>query len=390
MPIDPNNFDSDVAIGILEGSSFGIALFDLTTMQMIWHNPCFKKLTWFGTAEGGRKATQVVLSDLFLEDDLEVMDKLVAIASQTGFSYDSERPMRRGTRRSFMSKISFRTFKGEDGETKQLCLEVVDLSLEKLYEELKTREEQLRKTQAELVQKSKMASIGEMAGGIAHEINNPLAIIDGRAHYLKLMIEEGNIEQKKALTHIKSICDTVRRAANVVKSIRAISEENSSNDFQVIDLVQIISTSAAIYREKLKSEGVAFTVDLPEDGTKVLCNPAQISQLVLNMLKNSLEATLRAEARPAWIRINSEKKDDVIYIRIEDSGEGVPKSIQHRIMDPFFSTKDVGDGTGLGLSISQRIAESHGGQMYLDSEQEYTCFVIEIPLKPGASKEKSA
>ena len=381
MSDKPYIIDAETASAILEGSSFGIAMFELPSMKMVWHNACFKRLTWFGRADGGKKSTHVMLKDLFRDQDIEAVEKLVNIAIQTGFSYDSERPMLRGGRRTFMSKISFRTFNQQSqNENDHICIEVVDLSLEKLYEELKSREEQLRRTQAELVQKSKMASIGEMAGGIAHEINNPLAIIDGRAHYLKLMLDDEDFDKKKALNHIKSICDTVTRAANIVKSIRSISEENSAEEFQAVDLGQIIDTTAAIYREKLKNEGISFPVELPEREAPVMCNPAQVSQVILNLLKNSHEALIRATTESKWIRIRNEISDKNFRFFVEDNGDGIAKGIKHRIMDPFFTTKDVGEGTGLGLSIAHRIIYNHKGYINVHSETGYTSFEIVLPL----------
>lgn len=384
-----SQIEGTIANSILEGSSFGIALFSLPDLKMVWHNSCFKRLTWFGRAEGGKRSTNVALSDLFLESEVAAVEKLVEISQKTGFSYDSDRTFLRGAKRTFQAKLSFRTFNTSEDEPGFICIEVVDLSLEKLYEELKNREEQLRKTQAELVQKSKMASVGEMAGGIAHEINNPLAIIDGRAHYLKLMIKDDEaIDKEKALGHIESICKTVRRAANIVKSIRSISEDHSKDGYQLVDLTTVMNTSLSIYKEKLKKEKIEFFVETPTKKTTILCNPAQISQVLLNLLKNAQEAVKRSNRPDMWVRVKTEISDQNIRIFVEDNGDGIPKSNRHRIMDPFFSTKDVGEGTGLGLSIANRLIDNHHGTINIHADAGFTGFEVVIPRKSALGKEE--
>lgn len=227
-----------------------------------------------------------------------------------------------------------------------------------------------------VVQKAKLTSLGEMAGGVAHEINNPLAIISGKIALLIKTIEKGQYEAEEFKNSLQKISQTTDRIAKIVRSLKTFSRTNEHDPFVATSLRDIIDQTLEICQEKFKNTPVSLKVhDIPD--VKINCRESQIVQVLLNLLGNALDAVEKLDEK--WIEISVIKtSEDSIVIRVTDSGQGISENIASNIMQPFFTTKDVGKGTGLGLSISKGIIDDHNGKLYLDKNSPNTCFVIEM------------
>lgn len=231
-------------------------------------------------------------------------------------------------------------------------------------------------------QKEKLASLGEMAGGIAHEINNPITIISASAHIMKKMIAKGTIDNDKLLKQVDDVEKTVFRISKIINGLRNVSRDATSEEFADCNLLDIMTDTLSISNEKFKAHGIDLKIDLsdPVFRTEFSCLRVQLSQVFFNLFGNSYDAI--EGQKGAWIEITaSVSADQWLIVRCKDSGHGIPKEIQSKIFQPFYTTKEIGKGTGLGLSLSNSIVTRHGGTFTIDNECENTCFVVMLPLK---------
>lgn len=225
---------------------------------------------------------------------------------------------------------------------------------------------------------TRLASLGEMAAGIAHEINNPLEIIRGTSSLLRRRLQKGIVlTSQDLLQSFSTIEDTIDRIALIIKGLNFFSKRQSMEFKTRIKIADIINDTLSVSRERFKNLGIHCTTKFLDD-PELECIPVQISQVLLNLLNNSCDAIRNMEQR--WIRLETRAQDAYLCISITDSGTGIPQSISDRMMEPFFTTKAVSEGTGLGLSISKGIIESHSGKIVLNSQYENTQFLIYLPL----------
>lgn len=234
-----------------------------------------------------------------------------------------------------------------------------------------------KEAEIRLTQASKFAALGEMAGGIAHEINNPLSIIKGYVDLLKRLSSRGVLKEDILLQYIDKIDSTVGRISKIVNGMRRFSRESSMDEKVEYPLNKIIEETLDICQERINNNGIVIeTVYLPSN-PHVFCSPVEISQVLLNLINNSYQA-IASQTRPV-IKILCEEVGDHYTVRIVDSGDGIPLIVSQKLFQPFFTTKDVGVGTGLGLSISRSIIEEHEGRLYYKENSPNTTFVIELP-----------
>ncbi|WP_374028819.1 PAS domain-containing protein [Bdellovibrio bacteriovorus] len=238
-------------------------------------------------------------------------------------------------------------------------------------------EMQIAEAKAKMISSTKMAALGEMSGGIAHEINNPLTVIQARAFQLSQMVDANKLEPAKVKQAAESISRTADKIARIIKSLRSFAREGTYDPFEVVPVKQILEETLEFCRTRFYNHGVDVELSEIDPELEVECRLIQIEQVILNLLNNSFDAIQNLSEK--WIRIEVKEHGDSIEIAVIDSGNGIPAVIAEQIMLPFFTTKEVGKGTGLGLSISAGIIRSHKGELSLDREAPNTKFVIRLP-----------
>ncbi len=243
--------------------------------------------------------------------------------------------------------------------------------------ELVQAQTMLREQEAKSQYTAKLASLGEMAAGIAHEINNPLTIIQGSATILGRLVEKGSSDQKMINLMTSKIIETVDRISKIVKSLKALSRNGEDDPKENISIQKVISQGLDLCGAMIKSKGIDLRIDLPATDVFVFGREIQLSQVVINLLSNAIDAVSTCTER--CIEIRSEATELMVSIYVSDSGPGIAADIRNKIMVPFFTTKELGQGTGLGLSISRSIIKEHNGELTLLSDTSKTTFKISLP-----------
>ncbi len=239
----------------------------------------------------------------------------------------------------------------------------------------------LQKQQELITYSSKMSALGEMAGGIAHEINNPLAIIAMRVEQLEECINDGDATPEILANGLSTIKKTVDRIAKIVSGLKFFAREGQNAPMQPIAVSTLILETLGFCQERFKHHGVMLELIENEifKTAQIECRSVEISQVLLNLLNNSYDAIENLESK--WIRVELAETLEKIHISVTDSGSGIPKEVREKMMQPFYTTKEIGKGTGLGLSISKGILEEHGGQIIYDENSANTKLTIVIPKK---------
>ena len=266
-----------------------------------------------------------------------------------------------------------------------------------LAEALAEANERLREAQGKLVQAAKMASLGELVAGIAHEINNPLAFIlahQGTVERLLAQLAEvpGLANEPaaprlaRARERVASMSLGLKRIQNLVLNLRKFSRLDES-ERQSVDVPDAIDTVLALLTHKL---GTAITVSRAYAGPReLMCQPALLNQVIMNIVGNAADAlNARDAGDPAWkegrIDITTSAVDGAYAIAVADNGPGVPDALRERVFEPFFTTKPVGSGTGLGLAIAYGVVQAHGGTIGIDAVADGGVrFTVSVPIPPA-------
>lgn len=245
--------------------------------------------------------------------------------------------------------------------------------------EMKKMEETVNQERLKAMNSAKLASLGEMAGGIAHEINNPLTIISGRSAFIRKMHENGIFKEESLVSSLDAIDSTLIRISKIIHGLKTVSRSGQQFEKEEIAVVDFFDTVLSLCSEKFKSIGIAMKIDTqhPLYSRHLMIDQVQLSQVMINLLGNAADAIEEQDEK--WIKIEFADNDQFNMIRILDSGPGVPEELQYKIFNPFYTSKVIGKGTGLGLSISKSIMEKHGGDLELDQESKNTCFVLKLP-----------
>ncbi len=305
-----------------------------------------------------------------------------------------------------------------------LALKEMNHTISSQYHRLHAMTQKLKDTQFNLIQKEKLAALGEIAAGIAHEINNPMGFIasnlDTMNHYLQkisnlillyknfvqlasdesidhtTLLKEKNLiadlERKQKIdfilddltTIIHESSDGVKRVTKIVQSLRNLARTGTENEMAYNDLAQIAEEALLIVKHETQ-----FVADIEKHVSSplyLLCNKEQIGQVMLNILLNAIQAVKSlAKESLGKISITSYSSDDYIICKISDDGPGIKEEHLNNIFDPFFTTKDVGSGVGLGLSVAYDIVvKKHNGELSVASEfGKGTSFTIKLPIKGG-------
>ncbi len=228
---------------------------------------------------------------------------------------------------------------------------------------------------AKLFGQSKYSELGMMSAGIAHEINNPLAVIQARTTQLLRMYRDP-AKADELGEGLQQILYTSERINRTVQGIREFIRQDDKHPDQEIQLKKIIDDVLAFCGQRMKNHGVNLRFyDIEK--FKVIGNKVQLEQIFLNLLNNAFDAI---EFLPEkWIEISAHDANEKLQIFVKDSGAGIPADIAKKIMEPFYSTKEASKGTGLGLALARGIAEKHGGDLSYVNKSNHTTFLLEFP-----------
>ncbi len=227
-----------------------------------------------------------------------------------------------------------------------------------------------REVTRRLFQAEKMAAVGQLAGGVAHEINNPLG---GILAFAQIMSREQRSPEE--LEYLKLISDAAMRAKRIVESLLRFSRRPRQDERGEVDLRRVVEDALFLLHSQLNDRKVEVVKNLQP--ATALGNANQLQQIVVNLMVNAIQAM---DGRGTIELETARAPEGRVELRVSDSGPGVPHEIAARIFEPFFTTKPEGKGTGLGLSICYRIAEEHGGTIRLErAAQRGACFVVDLP-----------
>lgn len=254
--------------------------------------------------------------------------------------------------------------------------------------EKKAAESLIAQQQAKIVTSAKMSELGTMAGGIAHEINNPLGVIQGKSQKLQALMNAGEIDPAVLRKDLKMIEDTAIRIGKIVKGLRTFARDGAKDPLEHVLVSGIVDETLELCAARFRHHGVTLRYQ-DVSPAMVECRPVQISQVLLNLLNNAFDSV--QDLPSPWIQIVIEETGETVRLSVTDSGPGIPVELRERVMQPFYTTKPVGKGTGLGLSISRVIVEDHGGHLTIDDVGSHVriSIVLPRPLGPG-STQKSA
>jgi signal transduction histidine kinase len=234
------------------------------------------------------------------------------------------------------------------------------------------KENLLKAAQMKVIQSSKLASLGEMSAAIAHEINNPLAIIKSNAQLLEEQINQGSSQLSKKINSILNSCE---RIGKIVNGLQKFSRSGEVTKYKKLPLESIVKESINLVSVKAKLNHVTVTVECKSQ-SQILCNEIEIEQVLINLIGNAIDA---AKSQPEkWVKISIYDNDADVIAEIQDSGTGIPAHIQEKIFEPFYTTKPVGEGTGLGLSITKGILDEHHATILLVPNALNTCFQVKF------------
>jgi C4-dicarboxylate-specific signal transduction histidine kinase len=247
--------------------------------------------------------------------------------------------------------------------------------------EMERREQELREKQEQLVQAGKLATLGELTTGVAHELNNPLNNIGLFITNAIDRIELGSVEEEDIRNDLSEALDQVRKATDIISHLRTFGRA-AQVTFEPVHLEEVIERALSLTQEQLRLRQITVELDI-YSGAVVEGSPIQLEQVFINLVTNARDALTDAAERT--IRISCEARPETAVVTFADTGPGIPADLEQRIFDPFFTTKDVGTGTGLGLSITYGIIQDHGGTISVESSPGGgACFAVELPLAAEA------
>jgi len=278
--------------------------------------------------------------------------------------------------------------------------------LQKQKEELQSTLSELKSTQAQLIQSEKMASLGELTAGIAHEIQNPLNFVNNFSEVNKELLTEMNEEiEKENYSEVKAIAKDVieneekinhhgKRADAIVKGMLQHSRTTSSTK-EPTDINKLADEYLRLAYHGLRAKDKSFNATLKTDFDETISNiniiPQDIGRVILNLITNAFYAAPLPPkggfldpdyTHNPTVWVSTKKMGDTVFISVKDNGPGIPKKILDKIFQPFFTTKPTGQGTGLGLSLSYDIVKAHGGELKVETKEgEGSEFIIQLPIK---------
>jgi len=244
--------------------------------------------------------------------------------------------------------------------------------------EIQRREQELRDKQEQLVQAGKLATLGELTTGVAHELNNPLNNIGLFMGNALDLIGLGVTDREHIAGELQNAMRQVRKATEIISHLRTFGRVAPVSR-ELVSMNQVIGRALSLMQEQLRLREIEVELDVSAQPAVVMGSPIQLEQVLINLLTNARDAL--AESPRKIIRISCEVRGEIVDLAFSDTGPGIPEGLERRIFDPFFTTKEVGRGTGLGLSITYGIIKEHGGTIAVANRPgEGATFLIRLPI----------
>jgi two-component system, NtrC family, C4-dicarboxylate transport sensor histidine kinase DctB len=241
--------------------------------------------------------------------------------------------------------------------------------------EREATERELRRTQDELVQTAKLATLGQMSAALSHEFNQPLAIIRSHAENAEILLQRGRSEA--AGESLRKIIAMVERMAKISRTLKGFARK-PGKEVQPVLVVPVVDEAMMLLSPRIKRSDASVHFERPEAGLAVAADHVRLEQVVMNLVSNALDAV--AGKIDPYVEVRCEMSGDDVLIKVVDNGGGIDEAARAHIFDPFFTTKDVGEGLGLGLSIADKIIRDFAGQLTVDQTADgETVFCIKLP-----------
>jgi two-component system NtrC family sensor kinase len=228
--------------------------------------------------------------------------------------------------------------------------------------------------QERLAQSDKLAALGKLAGGVAHEINTPLAGILAFAQMALKEMDESNPHR----SDLREIEDAAKKCKSIVENLLGFARQGRTSDVGEFNIFDVVHSTLRLAVPVVRKHSIELVVSLPEEPARVLANPGKIGQVFLNLITNAIQAM---QESGGTLTVDSKQDEEFVTVSVHDTGYGIPAENLKRIFDPFFTTKEVGEGTGLGLSISYSIVKQYGGEVRVQSSPGVgSSFSVVLPL----------
>jgi len=342
--------------------------------EIILSNEAFNSLSSY-SAEQIRK---ISLEQLFtLEDEDRVLAMIDILALSSGEVNELDLSLKKRSGKTVGVNV-FASSVDLNGQHR-IILSIHDVS------KLKGLQIEKEKSIREMAHVSKLADIGRLAAGVAHELNNPLMIIQGFAENIDLMCEEeGEIEAEELKWQVSPILKAIDRMARIISQLTRLSRNDKDMKLTHVDLIEVVEDIIGLVSNQFRYNDIEIVKEWKNDHI-VKCDPNQVEQIILNIISNAIHAlTKLSEKRKITISLRSTGKEEILSIH--NNGPAIPQDVQEKILTPFFTTKEIGEGTGLGLSVSYGIMKAHGGDLSFKSKEgQGTTFDLRFP-KPSKIK----
>jgi signal transduction histidine kinase len=247
---------------------------------------------------------------------------------------------------------------------------------------LKDKERIIEDQTHQMIEKNKLASLGEMAAGIAHEINNPLTVIHSNNSIIKKLFASDRVTPERIDKLTQKTTNQITRITEIITSLRNLSRGMANEELENFSVDQVLSETLKLAKIRNKTGNIKYTYT--PTSLHSFANRGQIVQVILNLLNNAIDAIEHTES--PWIKIETKENESCIDIFITDSGFGISQVDLNKIFLPMYTTKGVGKGTGLGLSLSRTFVEQNGGSLNYVPNNSNTCFKIKLPKKNTSVK----
>jgi len=335
-------------------------------------------------AEERRRALVHIMGDLN-ESNQKLADQRKAMLHILG-DYENDRSRLAHSRRALLHILKDSHESNlRLGDSRKAMIHIMG-DLRETTQEMERREQELRDKQEQLVQAGKLATLGELTTGVAHELNNPLNNIGLYIGNAIDQIRLDKVETERLVADLEKAMEQVQKATEIISHLRTFGRA-APVSVERVDIDDVIERSLLLVQEQLRLRAIQVELELCPDELLVLANAIQLEQIFINLLTNARDAL--ADAKQRTIRIASSRDEERIIIAFSDTGPGIPRELQQRIFDPFFTTKEVGTGTGLGLSITYSILKEYGGDISVISNPgEGATFLIELPFAEEAPLEE--